>query len=79
MANYQLEHLIEEATNRVAEMGRASEDVDLYLACFGYLAREIQKPQWWSIKRVVPAAFTGGVAFGAGIISVILKWVGIGN
>lgn len=74
--HYQIEHLIEEAGNRVAEKGRAADQTDLMLACFGYLAHEIQKPQWWSIKRVVPIAFTGGVAFGTGILSAILKWAG---
>lgn len=71
-----MKHLIDEATQRVAEMGNQAEMSDLMLAGFGYLANEINRPQWWSIKRVVPIAFGGGVAFGTGILSGILKWMG---
>lgn len=77
--NYQLEHLIKEAMDRVAERGKEADMPDLMLAGFGYLSHEIQRPQWWSIKRVVPVAFAGGIAFGSGIFSVILKWTGIGG
>ena len=73
-SNYQIEHIIRESSEAVAEQGRAADPTDLMLACFGYLAHEIQKPQWWSVKRVVPIAFGGGGLFTIGIVGVILKW-----
>ena len=74
----QIQHLIQEATERVAEEGRNADMEDLMLACFGYLVHEVNRPQWWSIKRVVPLAFTGGVAFGSGVLAGLARWFGIG-
>jgi len=74
--NHQLEYLISESMERVAQDGRNAETVDIMLAGFGYLAYEIQKPQWWSVKRVVPIAFGLGGTFGVGVLGVILKWLG---
>lgn len=74
--HYQIEYIIREAGERVAEKGRGADDTDLMLACFGYLAHEIQKPQWWSIKRVVPIAFAGGAAFGTGVLGGVLRLLG---
>lgn len=69
----QIEILITEATENVAVNGRDAEFQDLLLASIGYLSHEINRPQWWSIKRVLPIAFAAGSAFGAGVLSVVSK------
>lgn len=78
MANgNQMEHLIRESTDRVAEAGRNADFVDLHLASIGYLAHEINKPQWWSVKRLLPVAFGAGAAFGSGILAGIFRVIGV--
>lgn len=80
MANgHQMEHLIREATHRVAEQGGNADLSDQMLAGFGYLAHEINKPQWWALKRVLPAAFGIGATAGAGLVAGILKFLGGGG
>ena len=71
--NHQLEHLIEEASNRVAELGTEADQVDIMLAGFGYLAYQINRPQWWSKW---PVSFGGGGVVSAGVIGGIIKWLG---
>lgn len=68
---HQMEILIREATERVASRGREAELPDIMLAGFGYLAHEIQKPQWYSIKRVVPIAFAAGAMIAGGIAQFV--------
>ena len=71
--NHQLEHLIEEATDRVAEDGSNAEQVDIMLAGFGYLAYQINRPQWYSRW---PVSFSSGSLIGASVIGGIMRWLG---
>ena len=70
--NHQLEYLIEEAMERVAVDGRNASQVDIMLAGFGYLAYQINRPQWWSMKKI--AVGGGGGVFTIGVVGAIIKW-----
>lgn len=74
--NKQMQVLIEEAIREVSVKGREARVSDIILAGFGYLADEVNRPQWWSIKRVVPIAFAAGAATATGAITAILRWLG---
>ncbi len=69
---HQIEYLITEATERVAEKGTSADTTDLMLAAFGYLAHEVRRPrQVWEGKKVVAGSSLGGVGLGAGIVELI--------
>ena len=74
--NHQLEHLIEEAIGRVAEKGTEASPTDIMLAGFGYLAYQINRPQWGSMKKI--AVGGGGGVFTIGLVGAIIKWLGGG-
>lgn len=74
--NHQLEHLIEEAIGRVAEKGTEASHTDIMLAGFGYLAYQINRPQWYNMRRVVPIAFGVGSVGGIGILGAIMRFLG---
>ncbi len=79
MANgtHQIEYLITEATERVAEKGVKAETTDLMLAAFGYLAHEVRRPrEGWAGKKVVAGSLGGGAVGGAGILELIRMIVG---
>lgn len=71
--NHQLEHLIEEAIGRVAERGVDASHTDIMLAGFGYLAYQINRPQWWSKW---PVSFGGGGVVAVSVVGGIMKWLG---
>ena len=74
MANgtHQIEYLITEATERVAEQGTAADTTDLILAAFGYLAHEVRRPkQGWAGKKVMAGSGVGGVGLGAGVVELL--------
>lgn len=75
--NHQLETLISEATRRVANDGRDACQSDLLLAVAGYLSYQIQKPQWHSLRRIVPIAFGGGGVVMVVIIGILMRWLGV--
>ena len=81
MANgkHQIEYLITEATERVAEQGVAAETTDLMLAAFGYLAHEVRRPkQVWEGKKVMAGSVGGGGVLGAGALELIQRMFGGG-
>lgn len=70
MANgkHQIEYLITEATERVAEKGTSADTTDLMLAAFGYLAHEVRRPrQVWEGKKVAVGSGFAGLIGGGGI------------
>ncbi len=71
MANGQIDHLIQDATDRLAEKGQDADLRDVMLAGFGYVVSEVRKPH--NLLGGKKGALAGGsiVAVLAGVIEVI--------
>lgn len=77
MANGQIDHLIEDATDRLAEEGKDADLRDVMLAGFGYVVREVRRPQ--SLMEGKKGFAAGGVVGGTGIgiVDVFLRFLGV--
>jgi len=62
---HQIEYLINEATERVAEQGNAANTTDIMLAAFGYLAHKMNEPKGGGVgKKWMAGGIAGGAAVG---------------
>ena len=76
MANGQIDHLIQDATDRLAEKGQDADLRDVMLAGFGYVVSEVRKPRGFlSGKKGLAASGLGG-ATSVGIFDVLLRLFG---
>lgn len=74
---HQIQYLIDEASERVAEKGTSADTTDLMLAAFGYLAHEVRRPrQVWEGKKVVAGSVGGGGVLGAGLMELFQRLFG---
>ncbi len=76
MPNGQIDHLIKDATDRLAEKGQEADLRDVMLAGFGYVVSEVRKPKGFlNGKKGLAAGGVGG-ATGVGLLDVLLRLFG---
>lgn len=75
--NGQLDHLILEATDRLAEQGSQADLRDVMLAGFGYMVYEIRKPKSFleDKKLAGVGAVIGGIFVGT--VEIVLRILGV--
>ncbi len=71
MPNGQIDHLIQDATDRLAEKGQEADLRDVMLAGFGYVVSEVRKPHGLLGGKKGALAGGGIVAAFAGVVELI--------